>query len=129
MKYECIYNANENVVEAVTYGKGDMTQLLEMMQCVLDLCGQQESANILIDYSELDAQSLTMENIETLGRRAAEKKDVCKVRKCANVVTNDLQFGLVRAWEIIVQLYDLVDLEIRLFKNRDEATEWIRAAT
>jgi hypothetical protein len=68
-------------------------------------------------------RSLTMENIETLGRKAAEKKDICKVRKCANVVTNDLQFGLVRAWEIIVQLYDLVDLEIRLFKNRDEATE------
>ena len=48
MKYECIYNVNENVVEAVPHGKGDVTQLL---------------------------------------------------------------------------------IEIRLFKNRDEAIEWIRAAT
>ena len=70
-----------------------------------------------------------MQDIETLGLTAASQKDICKVRKCANVVTNDLQFGLVRAWEIIVEMYDLVDFEIRLFKKRDEAANWIKAST
>ena len=129
MRYECNYNAKTNAIEAATYGMADVTQLLEMMHQVVELCGRKETANILIDYSGLDAQSLTMENIETLGRTAASNKDICKVRKCANVVANDLQFGLVRAWEIIVDLYDLADLEIRLFRNRNEAADWIKAGT
>lgn len=84
---------------------------------------------ILIDYSGMDAQSLTMENIETPGRKAASQKDICRVRKCANIVIDDLQCGLVRAWEIIAELYDLVDLEIRLFKNGEEAAAWIKDGT
>jgi hypothetical protein len=127
MRYECIYNPELNAVEAVTHGSADVTRLLEMLRCISELCRQQERANILVDHSDLDAGSLTMENIETLGRRAASLKDILRLRRCAHVVTSDLQFGLVRAWEIIVAMYDLSELETRLFKNRDQAVEWIKA--
>lgn len=127
MKYECIYNPKLNAVEGVTHGRADVAQFLEMLHRVMELCMKEETANILVDHSDLDAGSLTIENIETLGRTAASQKEICKVRKCAHVVTNDLQFGLARAWEIIVSMYNLTDLETRLFKDRDEATEWIKA--
>jgi hypothetical protein len=129
MKYECVYNPELNIVEGVTHGMADVAKFIELMDRVMDLCGQEEAENILVDHSDLDAGSLTMEHIETLGRTAASKKDVCKVKRCAIVVTNDLQFGLARAWEIIVSMYDLTDLETRLFRNRDEAIQWIKAGT
>jgi hypothetical protein len=127
MNYECFFNPELNTVEGVTHGKADVATFLELMDRVMELCKQEESANILINHLDLDAGTLTMANIETLGRMAASKKEICKVRKCAHIVANDLQFGLVRAWEIIVSMYDLTDLEAKLFKNRDEATEWIKA--
>jgi hypothetical protein len=127
MKFECVYNSELDIVEGVTHGVADVAKYLELMDRVMELCRQEEAENILVDHSDLDAGTLTMEHIETLGRTAASKKEVCKVRKCAHVVINDLQFGLVRAWEIIVSMYDLADLETKVFKNRDEATDWIKA--
>lgn len=127
MKFECIYNPELNTVEGTTHGKADIAQFLNVLHRVMELCRQEESANILIDHTDLDAGGLTMENIETLGRKTASQKEICKVRKCAHVVINDLQFGLVRAWEIIVSMYDLTGLETMLFKDRDEAIEWIKA--
>lgn len=126
MRFECIFNPELNTVEGATHGKADVDKFLEMLNRVLSLCRQEETANIIVDHSDLDAGSLTMANIETLGRKAASKKDICKVRKCAHVVTNDLQFGLVRAWEIFVAMYELSDLETQVFKNRDDAAEWIK---
>ena len=127
MRYECIYNSELNAVEAVTHGPADVTQLLGMLHRITELCRQQARANILVDHSDLDAGSLTMESIETLGRKAVSLKDILGSRRCAHVVASDLQFGLVRAWEIIVSMYDLSELETRLFKNRDQAIEWIKA--
>ena len=125
MEYQCMYNPELDTVEGATHGKADAAQFLEMLNQVVALCGREKTANILLDHSDLDAGTLTMENIETLGRQAASKKDICMVRKCAQVVTNDLQYGLVRAWQIMVEMYDLTELETRLFKNRDEAVAWI----
>jgi hypothetical protein len=127
MRYECIYNPELNTVEGVTLGKADVAKFIELMDRVMGLCKREEAVNILMDHSDLDASSLTMENIERLGRTAASKKDICKVRKCAHVVINDLQFGLVRAWEIIVSMYELTDLRTRVFKVRHEAVGWIKA--
>jgi hypothetical protein len=128
MEFECIYNPELDTVEGVTRGKADVETFLEMLNRVLEICGQQEAANIVIDHSYLDAESLSMANIETLGRKAASKKGICKVRKCAHVVTNDLQFGLVRGWEIIVSMYELSDLKTQVFRSRDDATEWIKTS-
>ena len=127
MRYECRYNPKLNVVEAVTHGSADVVRLLEMLHRITEHCRREASADILVDHSDLNAGSLTMENVETLGRTAASLNDVYRYRRCAHVVTSDLQFGLVRAWEIFVAMYDLTELETRLFKNRDEAVEWLEA--
>ncbi len=97
----------------------DITALIEMLHRIAELCGQEKSANILVDHSELDASHLTMNNIDTLSRITVSLKDTFRKRKCAHVVAEDLQFGLVRAWEIMVEIKGFTDMETRLFKNRD----------
>jgi hypothetical protein len=129
MRYECLYNPELGAVIAVTHDMADLTQLLEMLDRIAELCKQEATANIIVDHSDLDPERITMENIETLGRTAASLRDIFKSRKCAHVVASDLQFGLVRAWEIIAAMYDLDDLDTRVFKNRGDANEWIKAGT
>jgi hypothetical protein len=127
MKYECSYYPNLNTIEVSTHGVANITALIEMLHRIAELCGQEKSANILVDHSALDASSLTMNNIDTLSRITASLKDTFKKRKCAHVVAEDLQFGLVRAWEIMVEIKGFTDMKKRLFKNRDEAIEWVKA--
>ena len=120
MKYECIYNPNLNTIEVSTHGLADMTALIAMVYRIAEICGQQKSANILVDHSELDVSLLAMSNIETLSHTIVSLKDTFKMRKCAHVVVKDSQFGLVRAWEIMVGIKGFTDIETGLFKIRIE---------
>jgi hypothetical protein len=36
---------------------------------------------------------------------------------CAHVVAKDIQFGLVRAWEIMIELAGVTDLRTMVFRN------------
>jgi hypothetical protein len=129
MKYECIYNQRLDTVEVSTHGKANPASLIEMLHSIADLCRQQKSADILVDHSELDAVLLNMDDIETLSSYTVLSKDMFRKRKCAHIVARDYQFGLVRAWEIIVELKGFTEIETRVFKNRYEAIEWISSTS
>ena len=127
MEYECIYNSELDTIEAATRGTADKEVLLSVLRRVAALCGQHESANILVDYSRLDAKQITWEDLETLSREMAVIQDAFKRRKCANIVMADYQFGLVRTWEIMIGVKDCMEMETGVFRKRDEAVAWLRA--
>jgi hypothetical protein len=125
MKYECIYDPDLDTIEATTHGLADLTTLIEMMHRIAELCRKQISANILVDHSDLDAGFLHMSEVETLSSASVSLKEAFGMRKCAHVVGNELQLGLVRAWEIMAEMYGLTDLEMMDFNHRDEAIQWL----
>ncbi len=127
MEYECCFSSDLNAIEVCTRGKADMTTLMEMLHRIADLCGREESANILVDHSALDARLLTVNDIEILSRESAAKKKEFKNRRCAHVVAKEYQLGLVRAWEIMAELKGFTAVETRTFKSREEAVAWITA--
>jgi hypothetical protein len=129
MKYECVYNPNLNIVEVRTSGVADMTTMIEIVHRIAEICEREKSANILVDHSELDGSLLSMGDIETLSRTSASLRDVFKTRKCAHVVAEDYQFGLVRAWQTMVEINGLTDVEARLFKSRNEAVDWVKSVS
>jgi hypothetical protein len=128
VEYECSYNPNLNAVEAATSGTADVTALIELVHRISALCDQQRSANILVDHSQVDATPLTMRDVETLSRTMVACKETFQGRKCAHVVAKDLQFGLVRAWEAMIEIHGLTELETGLFTDRGEAIAWVRPA-
>jgi len=125
MEYKCIYNPDLDIIEVATHGRADMAALFAMLQCIADLCGQHESAHILVDHSQLDAKNLSWDNIDKLSRNVVFLEDIFQKRKCAHIVLEDYQFGLVRSWEIMVEVKGCTDLETKVFRNRNEAIEWI----
>jgi len=126
MKYECSYNSALNIVETVTAGSASMTEMLEMLHCIVELCKRNESANIIVDHSKLDPDPLTTDALSNISRHVALAKDIFKNRKCAHIVAEDFQFGLVRAWETMVELAGVTDFYTNIFKNRADAVEWIQ---
>jgi len=127
MEYNCAYNPNLNIIEVSTYGTANMTALLAMQDSIFGLCLQKKSANILVDHSATNASLLTMDDVSAISCSTVSLKDTLRMRKCANVVAEDLQFGFVRAWELMIEFIGFTDIETRIFKNRDEAVEWLKA--
>jgi hypothetical protein len=76
MRYECSYYPNLNTIEVSTHGVANIAALIEMLHRIAELCGQEKSANILVDHSELDASPLTMNNIDTISRITVSMKDI-----------------------------------------------------
>jgi len=126
VEYECIYNPDLNAVEASTHGMADPTVLIAMVHRIAALCGQHASANVLVDHSDIDATPLTMRDVETLSRTTVAC-ETFQGRKCAHLVARDLQFGLVRAWETMIEIHGLTELETGLFTDRTEAIAWVKA--
>jgi hypothetical protein len=129
MKYECSYNADLNTIESVTHGLASLTGLMDMLRSILDLCSMSATANIIVDHSNLDAGPLTMKDLSKIISHVVDAKDILMTRKCAHVVATDLQFGLVRAWEIMVELAGVIDFDTMVFRSKTDAIEWIKTSS
>lgn len=128
MEYTCSYNPTLNTIEVFANGVANLTSLIEIEHQVAELCSKEKSANILADYSEVEPGPLTLCDIDTLGGVTVSLRDIFKMRKCAHIVATGVQYGLVRAWEIIIETKGFMDIETRVFKKRSEAIEWIKTA-
>ncbi len=125
MEYRCTYNADQDLVEAVTGGVASPAEFSDMLIEVAGLCRRNETAHILIDHTALDVGNLRMEEIRALSRLVASARDLIRERKCAHLVGSDLQFGLVRAWEIMVEINGFPELTTRVFRDRLAALDWL----
>lgn len=126
MKYKCSYNSALDIVETVTHGIASFDGLSAMCKSTIELCQKNISANIVVDHSELDAGQITMNEIKKIAGMVASAKDLLGKRKCAHIVIRNLEFGFVRAWEILIELEGVSDLNARPFRSKIDAMEWIK---
>jgi len=126
MHYQCRYDRRLDIVEAVTHGLADLTGLRQMLEEIVALCARERTANILVDHSGLNPMPLSMDDIKTLSGLCIAMANTLRGRKCAHVVSGDLQYGLVRAWEIMNDCNGFDDFETRLFLNRNDAVAWLQ---
>ena len=120
------YNSDADTIEVTTDGPADTKELEAMARSIAAMCAERPSANIIIDHSRLKAGAVTMNEVRTVSNVTVSLKDVLGKRKCAHVVENDLQYGLVRAWEMLVEVNGYAELEMKVFRARDGALEWAR---
>jgi hypothetical protein len=128
VKYTCTHDVDLNIIAVTTHGSATLAALIDMLRTVADLCARHPSANIVVDHSQLDVGPLTMDEIKALSSMTVSAQGLLQTRKCAHVANTDLQFGLVRAWEIMVEIEGLTSLRTRVFKNRDDALLWLRTS-
>ena len=126
MKHNSHYDFELNIIEFDTHGLATTNGIIEMLHSVIELCIQNETANIIVDHSDLDASQISKDDILKISRHFTKAIDIFKTRKIAHIVANDLQFGLVRMWEILVELEGFPDLPLMVFKNKKSAIEWIK---
>ena len=83
-----------------------------------------DSLHSLWDFSLAEGiDNLTTEEVRALVLLVASKWNTSSRVRSALVVTRELEYGLARMYEI--QLSAMSDIEIRVFKELDEAKKWV----
>ena len=126
MKHNSHYDFELNIIEFDTHGLATTNGIIEMLHSVIELCIQNETADIIVDHSNLDARQLSKDDILKISCHFSKAIDIFKTRKIAHIAAKDLQFGLVRMWEIFVELKGFQDLPLMTFRNKKSAIEWIK---
>lgn len=126
MKYNSQYDSELNIIESDTHGLASKNGLIEMLHSLIELCLQNDTADIIVDHSDLDASQLSTDDISEICRHFIKAIDLMKTRKIAHVATKDLQFGFVRMWETLVGIEGSLDIKLRVFRNKKNALEWIK---
>ena len=83
------------------------------------------SFNEVVDLSKITGIKLTIEGIKNIGKIASttDKKEIN--RKLALIVSSNLAYGLARMYEVYRSYAKRAHKEIRIFKNKKEAFEWV----
>ncbi|GAG24608.1 unnamed protein product, partial [marine sediment metagenome] len=79
----------------------------------------------LCDYSNVEKFDFLTEDVERCARIDTAVDRICPDTAVALVAPSDVAFGMARAWQILVELYEDSGITCAVFRTRAEAEEWI----
>ena len=104
-------------------GGANVNSLKGIVQQVLEHPAWHEIIPSLVDLRGLSASTLSSDDIFELADLFKSINTSLGSGNTALVVSQELEFGLARMWQMMTEEY--VKMEIDVFKNIDEALEWI----
>jgi hypothetical protein len=113
----------DGILEAKTEGRASFEELVSMTSALLTNEKWQKDGSVLVDHSELNAESLKLGEIRALADMAVQGGEVMGHARVAHVVSGDLEFGLVRMWENFVSAS--LDVRVGCFRSREHAMAWL----
>ena len=124
MKYEI--KEHEDFIEVVTSGDADLAGFRAFLTEVLGLATWEPGTHLLIDHTDLNSGTLTVNDVDQLASLASEARAALGPLRLATLAGRDLEFGLSRMWETYVE--NRWDGVTNVFRSRDEAIDWLRGA-
>jgi hypothetical protein len=112
-----------DVVEVHLKGAVELAGMNSALQSIINFPDWQPGKSIIFDYSDLDFAAFTTKDMRLISDLVVRYKASFGMAKWAFIISGDLQFGLMRMWEIITE--DRVPMNINLFKSRPDARAWI----
>lgn len=126
MKHNSHYDYEPNIIEFDTHGLATTNGIIAMLHSAIELCTQNETADIIVDHSDLDASQISKDDVLTISHHFTKAIDIFKTRKIAHIAAEDLQYGLIRMWQILVDIEGFPDLPLMVFRNKKSAIEWLK---
>jgi len=77
------------------------------------------------DFSAADLSNMSLEGIRSVARLVSDRPSLDTGGRIAIVASSDLEFGLCRQYEALVECLNL-SIEIHAFRDMDQARAWIR---
>jgi len=114
---------NDGILESKTQGDATFDGLAGMTSALLSHEKSMPGGTVLVDHSDLKADSLKLGEIRSLAEMTAQARTQIGRARIAHVVSRDLEFGLVRMWENFASPH--TDARLGCFRSRDHAIAWL----
>jgi hypothetical protein len=113
----------EGFFEVKTYGDADPAGIRGILDSILTHEEWKTGTPFLVDHSELNFGHLTINEVRHIADVGVRPRAELGQARCATVAPGDVQYGLVRMWEVFVEgRWDVIH---QAFRSRDEAVSWL----
>ena len=120
-------NYHDAVFEVTTSGDAILQGYYDFSKAVLEHDEWKPGGLILLDHTELNTGPLTIDDVQTIANISGQYSKQLGTAKVALLVDRDLDYGMTRMWQILVEGYTTSHDSVKIFRNRDEAVAWLKS--
>ena len=126
MFMEYIINYHKGIFEVTTSGNPTLQGFSELIKSLLEHEDWKPGGKILLNHTRLKIGSLSMRDVEAIASISGQMREQFGKVKIASIVAEDMNYGMVEAWQSMVRVYEGWDVSEELFKNKENAVEWLK---
>jgi hypothetical protein len=120
-------NLHDAIFEVTTSGDAILQGYFDFTLAVLDHEEWKPGGLILLNHTELNTGPLTIDDIQAIANISEQYSERLGKVKVAIVVDRDLDYGMTRMWQSLVESHTTSHDSSEIFRNRDEAVAWLKS--
>ena len=109
--------------EVVAHGVSSVDAFTQVVRAFIEHPKFVRGMNLLHDYSDITTGHLSVDEVKSIALMVSSQRDVLGDGRWAILMDNNLNFGMGRMWQAIIE--GDVDLDIRICRDMDEALDWV----
>jgi len=120
-------NYHDAIFEVTTSGDAILQGYYDFTEAVLEHEEWKPGGLILLNHTILNTGPLTIDDIQAIANIPGQYSVQLGTAKVAIVVDRDLDYGMTRMWQALVESYITLHDSVKIFRNRDEAVAWLKS--
>ena len=120
-------NYHDAIFEVTTSGDAILQGYYDFTKAVLEHEEWKPGGFILLNHTELNTGPLTIDDVQAIAIISEQYSEQLGTAKVAIVVDRDLDYGMTRMWQGLVESHTTSDDSTKIFRNRDEAVAWLKS--
>ena len=120
-------NYHDAIFEVTTSGDAILQGYYDFTKAVLEHQEWKPGGLILLNHTELNTGPLTIDDVQAIANIAGQYRVQLGTAKVAIVVDRDLDYGMTRMWQVLVERHTTSHDPSKIFRNRDEALAWLKS--
>ena len=120
-------NYHDAIFEITTTGDAILQGYYDFTEAVLGHEEWKPGGLILLNHTKLNTGPLTIDDVQAIANIAGQYREQLGTAKVAIVVDRDLDYGMTRMWQVLVERHTTSHDSAKIFRNRDEALAWLKS--
>ena len=118
---------HDGIFEVTTSGDATVQGYKDFAKAVLEHEKWKPGGLALLNHTALNTGTLTINEVEEIVNISKQNSEHIGEAKLAILASRDLDYGMTRMWQILIEMRGTWHATEKLFRDRDEAFEWLKS--
>ena len=120
-------NYHDAIFEVTTSGDAILQGYYDFTEALLEHEEWKPGGLILLNHTELNTGPLTIDDVQAIAIISKQYSEQLGTAKVAILVDRDLDYGMTRMWQALVESHTTSYDSVEIFRNRNEAVAWLKS--